>query len=203
MPTNAIIEELESLPDLELDYITLSGTGEPTLAANLGEVIAEIKNRFNKPVAVLTNSSLMHDPQVRWELSLADLVVAKLDVASEDLFRSINRPTEGFSLEMVINSIKTFDQEYPGKLALQIMFVPQNKEQAKELANLAKELNPVEVQINTPLRFSLVKPLSVDELAEIKEFFRPLKVYSVYDVQCPVIKALDEEATKRRRPVLV
>jgi wyosine [tRNA(Phe)-imidazoG37] synthetase (radical SAM superfamily) len=202
VPTSAIVKELESLPDLELDYITLSGTGEPTLAANLGEVISEIKRRFKKPVAVLTNSSLMHERQVRKELSLADLVVAKLDAPNEELFRVINRPTNGITLSLVVNGIKMFHEEYPNKLALQIMFVPQNKDQAADLAALAKEIKPVEVEVNTPLRPCPIKPLPQDELTKVKELFKPLKVYSVYDVERPETKPMDERETKKRRPVI-
>ncbi|MFH1683917.1 MAG: radical SAM protein [Candidatus Margulisiibacteriota bacterium] len=198
--TSSIIKELESLPPLEIDYITLSGTGEPTLAANLGEVISEIKKRFKQPVAVLTNSSLMHEREVRKELALADLIVAKLDAPNEELFRAINRPTNGITLSLIISGIKRFHEEYPGKLALQIMFVPQNKDYAADLAKLAKQINPVEVQINTPLRPCPVEPLPREELAGIKELFKPLKVYSVYDVERPETKPMDEKETKKRRP---
>ncbi len=202
VPTSKIVKDLESLPNLQLDYITLSGTGEPTLAANLGEVILEIKKRFKNRVAVLTNSSLMHERQVRKELSLADLVVAKLDAPNEKIFRIVNQPTNGINLNMIVEGIRRFHEEYPGKLALQIMFVPQNKDYAADLAALAKEIKPVEVEINTPLRPSPVKPLSPEELTEIKELFKPLKVYSVYDVERPETRPMDERETKKRRPVI-
>jgi len=200
VPTSEIVKELESIPQLQLDYITLSGTGEPTLAADLGETISEIKKRFKNRVAVLTNSSLMHDPQVRKELSLADLVVAKLDAPTEALFKLINQPTNGVTLHMVVEGIKRFNEEYPGKLALQMMFVPQNKEQAAAMAQLAKEINPVEVEVNTPLRPCPIQPLSPEELSKIKELFKPLKVYSVYDVERPETRPMDEVETRRRRP---
>ena len=200
--TSEIVKELESLPEMELDYITLSGTGEPTLATNLGEAISEIKKRFKNRVAVLTNSSLMYDPQVRKELSLADLVVAKLDAPNEEIFRIVNQPTNGITLHMVVEGIRKFNEEYPLKLALQIMFVSQNKEYAADLAALAKEIKPVEVEINTPLRPSPVKPLSPEELTEIKELFKPLKVYSVYDVERPETRPMDERETEKRRPVI-
>jgi len=200
VPTSEIVKELESLPQLQLDYITLSGTGEPTLAANLGEVISEIKKRFKQPVAVLTNSSLMHEKKVGRELSLADLVVAKLDAPNEDLFQSINRPTNGITLGLIIDGIKSFHEEYPGKLALQIMFISQNKNHAADLARLAKQMRPVEVQINTPLRPSPVKPLPPEELEKIKKIFKPLSVYSVYDVERPETKPMDLKETLKRRP---
>lgn len=200
VPTAEIINELESLPKLNIDYITLSGTGEPTLALNLGDVIDKIKGHFNQPVAVLTNSSLLHEPQVRKELSLADLVVAKLDASNEELFRKINRPTNGITLDLVVSGIKRFQEEHPGKLALQIIFVPQNKDYAVDIAALAREIKPVEVEINTPLRPCSVKPLSPEELSEINKLFKPLKVYSVYDVERPETRPMDEVETRRRRP---
>ena len=200
VPTAAIVKELESVPRLNLDYITLSGTGEPTLALNLGDAIGKIKGHFSKPVAVLTNSSLLHDPQVRAELSLADLVVAKLDAPNEEIFRKVNQPANGITLSLVIDGIKKFNEEYPGKLALQIMFVPQNKDYAADLASLAKQINPVEVEINTPLRPCPIKPLPLEELLKIKELFKPLKVYSVYDVKRPETRPMDEVETRMRRP---
>ncbi|MEA3492992.1 MAG: radical SAM protein [Candidatus Margulisiibacteriota bacterium] len=200
VPTSEIIKELEGLPRLEIDYITLSGTGEPTLAANLGEVVSEIKKRFNVRVAALTNSSLLHDPKVRKDLGQADLVVAKLDAPNEEVFNTVNKPTNGFTLRMVVEGIKKFNQEYPRKLALQIMFVPQNKDYARDLAELAKGIGTVEVQINTPLRPCPIKPLPPEELSKLKELFKPLKVYSVYDVKRPETRPMDENETKKRRP---
>lgn len=200
VPIPDIIQEIEHLPDLKIDYITFSGTGEPTLAANLGDAIEKIKARFNKPIAVLTNSSLMHDPQVRKELGSADLVVAKLDAPNEKLFKLINQPTNGITLHLVVEGLKRFDREYPGKLALQMMFVPQNKEYAAEMAVLAKEIDPVEVQLNTPLRPCPIQPLSPEELSKIKKLFKPLKVYSVYDVKRPEVNVMDLKETLKRRP---
>jgi len=70
------------LPLLKIDYITFSGTGEPTLAANLGQMIKEVKKIRCEKIAVLTNSSLMHREDVQKDLACADLVVAKLDASS-------------------------------------------------------------------------------------------------------------------------
>jgi len=201
--TKDILEELDKLPkNVAMDYITLSGTGEPTLAANLGEVIRGIKKRFDVPVAVLTNSSLFSDPAVRKELSFADLVVAKLDAVNDEVLAMINRPVEGVLFEDIFHWIKVFSAENPGKLALQTMFVKKNKRYAPLLAKIAKMIRPKEVQVNTPLRPCAVKPLPPDELAEIKEFFHPLRSYSVYDVMRPKAKPMSVKQTKKRRPVI-
>ncbi len=204
--TDEVLKELAEVSDVPIDYVTFSGKGEPTLAANLGEAISRVKEKINKPVAVLTNSSLMFDPQVRRELSLADKVIAKLDAPNEEIFKLINQPIKGLSFDKVIKGIKDFNQEYPGKLCLQIMFVPQNKDFADELAKLAKEINPVEVEINTPLRptpqgAQQALALSQKDVEAIKSLFAPLNVYSVFDVKCQQVKPIDAADLKKRRPL--
>ena len=199
-PTAQVLQEFDSLPKLNIDYVTFSGCGEPTLAANLGEVISEIKKRTKTRIAVLTNSSLMRDPEVRKELGLADLISAKLDAPDEKIFKIINRPVKALSFQDIIEGIKEFNKEFPGRLALQIMFVPENKDSASKLADLAKEIKPAEVHINTPLRPSATKPLSKEELLKIKALFSPLKAYCVYDVEMPEVKPLDFKETIKRRP---
>jgi len=74
-----IVEELDSLPPIEIDYITFSGTGEPTLAENLGQIVKTLKKIRNEKIAILTNSSLMHRKDVQEDLFQADFIVAKLD----------------------------------------------------------------------------------------------------------------------------
>jgi wyosine [tRNA(Phe)-imidazoG37] synthetase (radical SAM superfamily) len=85
------------------------------------------------------------------------LVVAKLDTHSQKIFELVNQPIKDIKLDMVIQAIKEFKSNYSGKLALQIMFVEENKKYALEIAQIAKEINPDEVQLNTPLRPCKVK----------------------------------------------
>ncbi|MGB3057677.1 MAG: radical SAM protein, partial [Candidatus Omnitrophota bacterium] len=152
VPVSKIVQEIRSLPTVKIDYITFSGAGEPTLAKNLGEMIKTVKSIRKEPVAVLTNSSLMHRKDVRKDLSHADLVVAKLDASSEKTFKEINRPLKGITLQKVIDGIKKFSAGYAGKLALQIMFIKENEKFAGEIAQLAKKIDADEIQLNTPLR---------------------------------------------------
>jgi len=198
--TRSIVKELQALPPLKADYITLSGTGEPTLALNLGKVIKEIKSRYKYPLAVLTNSTLLSDDRVRKELAPADLVIAKIDAVNDETLAMINRPVEGLFFEDIFKGIKLFKKESPNKLALQIMFVRKNKRYAPLLAKLAKNIEPVEVQINTPLRHCPEKPLLPEELFKIKQLFAPLKAYSVYDKARYRTKPISTEKTKMRRP---
>jgi len=79
-------DELNEVRGIAADYVTFSGTGEPTLAINLGQAIEVAKSTLNLPVAVLTNSSLMPSKGVRHDLAKADVVVATVDAHSQKLF---------------------------------------------------------------------------------------------------------------------
>ncbi len=194
-----IIEEISSLPPVKIDYITFSGTGEPTLAENLGRMIKAVKQIRREKVAVLTNSSLLHREDVMKDLFLADFVVAKLDASCEETFELVNRPVKIVKMKTVIKAIKDFRSCYIGKLALQVMFIEQNKKYAKEIARIAKEINPDEVQINTPLRPCGVKPLTKSEIEAIERHFTGLNTVSVYKAEKRTIRPISSEDTLRRR----
>lgn len=198
VPTQEVIEELKRLPEGQIDYITFSGRGESTLAENLGDTIKAIKRLRKEKVAVLTNSSLMNRVDVRENLLLADFVIAKLDASSQKMLESINNPTSEIKFDEIYQGIKLFRKEYDGKLALQIMFIDENKEFAGRLAKLSLEIKPDEVQINTPLRQCEVKPLSPNEIFEIKGHFIGLNVITAYDKELKDVKPINPEDTLKR-----
>ncbi|MFA5068942.1 MAG: radical SAM protein [Candidatus Omnitrophota bacterium] len=181
VPTKDILRELESLPAVKIDYITFSGTGEPTLAQNLDKLIGAVRRVRKEKIAVFTNSTLLGNRFVRRALAKADLVEAKLDAPVNRVFKSINKPYEGFSLYKVINGIKVFKDGYKGKFALQIMFTQHNIGYAKKLADIARSINPDEVHINTPLRPSGVRPVPRAAINKAKKLFKGLRVITVYD----------------------
>jgi len=190
----------EVINKVKADFITFSGMGEPTLASNLGEAIDIIREISNLPIAILTNSSLFSKREVRNNLSKLDVIVAKLDVPNEKLFREINRPVKWITFEKVLDGIKTVRKEFNGKFALQMMFIDKNKNYASEMANLAREIEPDEVQIDTPLRPCPIKPLTQKEIAKIKLKFKGLNAISVYEAKKPKVKILDVSEVLRRRP---
>ncbi|TRZ79371.1 radical SAM protein [bacterium] len=195
-----IMEELKSLPEVEIDYITFSGTGEPTLAKNLASIIKEIKSLRKEKIAVLTNSTLLDRKDVQKALINADLVEAKLDASSEGMLEAINRPDKRLNLKKIIEGIKEFRKKYKGKFTLQIMFTKDNIARAERLARIAKSINPDEVHINTPLRPSGAKPISEAEMKEVKRYFKGLKVLSVYDAKSSKkTKPISRKETLRRR----
>jgi len=193
--------DLKRVRGIPADYATFSGVGEPTLASNLGEAIELVKSVLKLPVAVLTNSSLMTRKDVRRELSLADVVVAKVDAPNEELFRQINRPTVKCALGEIIQGIKLFRGEYQRKLALQMMFIKANRGYASEMARIAEQLSPDEVQINTPLRPCAIQPLTPEDISAIqREFSKVKRVVTVYEASRPEVAPLNLKETLRRRP---
>lgn len=210
VPVEKVLTELEALPSVRIDYITFSGMGEPALAANLGEAIRAVKAARKEPVAVLTNGSLMGEDQVREELAQADFVAVKLDATSPELLQKINRPAQSVGFLSIVEGIKEFKQCYRGKLALQIMFVAENKCQIDGFIVLAERIRPDEIQINTPLRPCDIAPLSMGDIFRIKEAFFCAReqgdldpgtnIVSVYDEKAPkdVLSISDDDTLKRR-----
>lgn len=118
------------------------------------------------PVANKTCSfETMPREDVRDALANAGIVVAKLDVHNQELFRQVNRPIVDLMLSDIIEGIKLFRREFVGKLCLQIMFIEVNKNFAGEIVQTASCLLPDEVQLNAPLRPYLVKPLTSSQMA--------------------------------------
>ena len=203
MSIDQLAREMEPAQAIPVDYVTFSGVAEPTLASNLAEGIKLAKTVLGYPVAVLTNSSLMMAPDVRHDLTYADTVVAKLDAPNEELFRGINRPAIGQTLVETVKALQLFRQEYRGKLALQMMFVKENKDCAPQMATVAQGLSPDEVEINTPLRPCGVSPLPPEELAVIgREFSNFRNVVTVYGALKPEVTPFDLVETLKRRPKL-
>lgn len=139
----------------KLDYITISGLGEPTLNIKIGEIINGIKEITAIPLAVITNASLLSDAIVRSELLNSDLIVPSLDAADPKTFALINRPGPGIKIERIINGLIALRKEYRGKIWLEVMLVRgvnDNLRQIKILKDIIDKINPDRIQLNSPLR---------------------------------------------------
>ncbi len=201
VPIPSLVLELGRVRGISADYATFSGVGEPTLASNLGQAIKLVKPVLGLPVAVLTNSSLMPREDARQELAQADVVVAKLDAPNEELFRAINKPAVGYSLDEILQGIRCFRSEFSGKFALQMMFIEANKGYAHEMSRVAERLSPDEIQLNTPLRPCPVKPLPPEDISAIRGAFSKFEnVVTVYEALRPEVAPLNMEETRLRRP---
>jgi wyosine [tRNA(Phe)-imidazoG37] synthetase (radical SAM superfamily) len=160
-----------------IDYITFSGSGEPTLNVFIGKLIREIKKITSIPVAVLTNGTLLMHRSVRHALSAADLVVPSLDAASQDIFERINRPHKSLKIRQIIRGLVQFRQEFKGRIWLEILFVKGVNDSPGHLEKLKKaisQIKPDKIHLNTVVRPPAEKsarPLSSQELAKIRRFF--------------------------------
>jgi wyosine [tRNA(Phe)-imidazoG37] synthetase (radical SAM superfamily) len=158
-----------------IDYITFSGSGEPTLNAALGKLIRKIKKITDIPVAVLTNSSLLKDAHVRKALQPADLVVPSLDAAAQREFIEVNRPHASLNIEDIIGGLKKFRQGFSGQIWLEIMLVKGKHDSPahiKKLKAAVEEIEPDRIQLNTVIRppaEEFAQALSLKELEKIKE----------------------------------
>ena len=175
-----IIDELKSyLKKLALqpDYITLGGSGEPTLHDHLGTIIAEIKKLTSIPVAVLTNSSLLYRDDVKEALLRADVILPSLDTVSPSLFTSLNRPHPALDVKKIIQGLIDFRKLFTGQIWLEILFcrgVNDSEEEVMRLNEVIREINPDKIQLNTldrPPAEESVFPVCREELERIKRFF--------------------------------
>jgi wyosine [tRNA(Phe)-imidazoG37] synthetase (radical SAM superfamily) len=154
-PTGEIIDELnqylKSSPSL--DFVTFSGSGEPTLHSHLGEMIAFVKESYPQyRVAVLTNGTLFERSEVREEVRKADLLVPSLDAASEPVFKKLNRPHYGLNLEKIISGLTQLRRDFQKEVWLEVFIVPHLNDSEGELQLLKEaieKINPDKVQLNT------------------------------------------------------
>jgi len=156
--TASIIKELKnflSKREKIIDYITLSGSGEPTLNSKIGEMVREIKKLTDIPVAVLTNSSLLNKEEVRRELRKADVVLPSLDVVSQSTFESLNRPHPSLKIEEIINGLIEFRKEFKNKIWLEVLLVRginDGRGDIQKLARVMEKIGPDKIQLNTVVR---------------------------------------------------
>jgi wyosine [tRNA(Phe)-imidazoG37] synthetase (radical SAM superfamily) len=167
----------------DLDYITFSGTCEPTLNPGLGEMIRGIRTISKHPVCVLTNSSRVSSEDVRLNLAEADLVIATLVSGYEETFKAINRPAAGIGLESIINGLKAIMcmNERP-RLGIEVMLLdssagyPVNSTDGEitRLIEVLKIIDPDEIEILTvsrPPAEDFVIPVPEMRLKEIARRF--------------------------------
>ncbi len=193
-----IVEEIKTFPKQEIDHYTFCGRGEPTLAKNLGEMIEAVRNATAGKIAVITNAALIDQKDVQEDLARADFVLAKLDAASQDSLARVDIPAQGIDLNNIVEGLKEFKKSFSGKLALQMMFIQDNKDDAPHMVEIARTINADEIEINTPLRPSGVKPLSEDDIKEVKKYFEGLPVVTVFEAKKKSYHPLNDAATIRR-----
>lgn len=174
-----ILEELTRKLDSRPDYITLSGSGEPTLHAGLGELIQRIKTITSVPVAVLTNGSLLWRTDVRADLQEADLVIPSLDAGDELSFQKVNRPHSDIAFARLMEGLIAFRQQFRGQYWLEVFLlagVTSLEAEVEKIAAGVKLIQPDRVQLNTvtrPPAETSAEAVSRSQLVRLASLFQP------------------------------
>jgi len=156
-PYKEILSQIKTKLSSEqrIDYITFSGSGEPTLNESIGKLISEIKKITSIPVAVLTNSTLLTRKSVRKALQAADVVAPSLDAVTQSVFIKINRPHPSLKIKEIIQGLKDFRQEFKGSIWLELMLVKGVNDSPSHLRKLKEVISRIKsdkVQLNTVVR---------------------------------------------------
>ena len=179
--TTQVLSEVEAwlAEDGQANYLTFSGSGEPTLHSRIGEMIAAVRAMTDIPVAVLTNGSLLWQPQLREQVCTADLLVPSLDAATPAAFAEVNRPAPGLSLDQVIAGLQATKNQAIGEMWLEVMLVAGYNDSIEQLEALRTAIDAIEpnrVQINTVVRppaEAAAEPLSAEALQQAQQMLGP------------------------------
>ena len=147
-----IIRQIKAKLYLKPDFITLSGSGEPTLYAQIGRLIQRIKKITSIPIAVITNGSLLSLSKVRDSIKEVDLVVPSLDAGCSETFQMINRPYEDISFEQMLDGLIKFRQQFNGQYWLEVFIlagINDSETEIQKLAECIRQIAPDKVQVNT------------------------------------------------------
>ena len=212
--SGSVLREIEEVlrQGERIDYVTFSGSGEPTLNSEIRKMISRIKKLTSIPVAILTNGTLLYQARIREDLMEADLVIPSLDTVTGGIFETVNRPHPSLKIEEVITGIDTFSQDFGGKVWLEIVLVKGINDSLEEIERVARvtgKMNLERIQLNTVVRppaEEFAGPLSREDLENMKtvlgekceiiaEFRRPTQTAHEVDVEKRILSMV------KRRPL--
>jgi len=212
VPSEEVLKELEQKlkENVEIDFLTFSGSGEPTLHSGIGRIISELKKITSLPIAVLTNGSLLSEKEVRKDLLKADVILPTLSSVNPESFQQIHRPHPGLQLEKIIQGMIELRKEFKGEIWLEVFLVQginDTEEEMKALKKVIEKISPEKIQLNTSVRipaeeFSLTVPEDkMEKLAELLE--EKAEVISESSYFTPAYQKADEQEILnylKRRP---
>lgn len=146
---------LKSVDWPNIDVITFSGSGEPTLASNFKQMVElthKLTKTHNIPIHLLTNSTHLHESDVQEALIYFDEICCKLDSVDESKWQKINRPAKGVNLKSILENIKNIAKIHPHKTTLQIAVLPNSNHDIDNLAHQINLINPKMIYLNRPKR---------------------------------------------------
>lgn len=178
-PTQEILNELDSFMKSrpELDYITFSGAGEPTLNSGIKDIISHVKQHYpDYKLALLTNGVLLNDDKVLSEILPCDLILPSLDAATQEVYEKINRPRAGLKIEDLISGLIKLRQRYTGTIWLELFIVPgvnDNETELTALRDALAKIRPDVIQLNSldrPGAEDWVEASTAEDLKQVKDF---------------------------------
>jgi wyosine [tRNA(Phe)-imidazoG37] synthetase (radical SAM superfamily) len=178
------------------DYITLAGSGEPTLNSGIGKIIRGIKGMTDIPVAVLTNGSLLWIDEVEDALMAANLVIPSLDAGDDFLFKYVNRPHHDIPFDRMVEGIAGFTKRFKGEVWLEVLLlagVTGLLAEAEKIALIANGLGVARIQLNTAMRppaEDFAFALSSEHLSALKGLF-----HGHVDIISENVQAITEDVT--------
>jgi wyosine [tRNA(Phe)-imidazoG37] synthetase (radical SAM superfamily) len=179
-----VLDEIKEIIAAEkhIEYITFSGSGEPTLNKDIGKIILGIKAMTSIPIAVLTNGTLLSLKEVRDEIINADVVLPSLDAVTPGIFSRINRPHQALDINSFIQGLVDSRKEFKGEMWLEVFIAKGINDSDEELANLyrtVKKIGPHRVQLNSldrPPAVEGIQPVDIETLERILEQWGDLTV---------------------------
>ena len=182
VPTDVVISELKEWfkTNGKADYITLSGSGEPTLHSRFGEVLQFISKNSEIPSLLLTNGTMLNLPEARKAASFADIVKVSLSAWDQASYRWVNRPHPQLRFDKLLEGQKAFRAQFKGELWMEVFLVGgmnSMRDDVRKIAALAKQIDPDRIQLNTSVRppaEDFAAALSREHMEELTNLFDPI-----------------------------
>ena len=196
---NEILNEIQSvLKDIKPDYITFSGSGEPTLSLDLGNISKAIKEdlKYKGKICLITNSLLLANEQVTKELKYIDLIVPTLNTLKQDIFEKIVRPDYRTSVDEIKKGfINLNNSNYKGKIWIEIFILENINDSEENFIEIANFLNSEnikydKIQLNTIDRVGAERDLKAISFDKILKAKRILEENNLHNIE--IIKSLNE-----------
>ena len=196
---NEILEEISAvLKDIKPDYITFSGSGEPTLSLDLGNISKAIKEdlKYQGKICLITNSLLLADVNLMKELEYIDLIVPTLNTLTQDIFEKIVRPDYRTSVEEIRKGFINLNKSnYKGKIWIEIFIlenINDSDENFVDIANFLKSENIRydKIQLNTIDRVGAERDLKAISFEKISRAKKILEENGLNNIE--IIKSLGE-----------
>ncbi|OQY07524.1 MAG: hypothetical protein B6I22_02860 [Desulfobacteraceae bacterium 4572_123] len=181
VPIDDVLSELDTWlkTDGQADYITLSGSGEPTLHSDFGQIFDFVHGNSNIPTVLLTNGTMLYHPEVRDAAARSDVVKVSLSAWDQESYEWVNRPHSKLNFEQQVQGQIDFRARFNGKLYMEVFLlkgINGMEKDVRKIAEIAKKIAPDRIQLNTAVRppaEEFAAPLSREQMEAFTKLFDP------------------------------